>query len=376
MPQPRQFPLPASLQRRAVVVGGGSFGTAVAVLLARADLRTTLLTRTAEQAERVAEDGQNVAYLAEVELPRELRIGTFALDAERPPLARADYVFLAVPSRGLDEVIAALPAAGLPDRAAVVSLAKGLVPPDGRAPAVLLTEQFGAERVACVGGPAHAREMVAEGAGLVAASASESLAQTLAGVFTRAGVVCEQAADPIGVELAGAAKNAAALAAGATERTGLNAAGAAAGHIFLEVWRFAQAQGARPESMIGLAGTGDLVATALAPESRNRRAGELLSEGVSAHDIPQRVGQAVEALESVPLLAQALQRAGYDAPVTAALGRLIAGELPLDQWVELVRTTIPPPGRWRPSRPRPGFWRRVGARLRLRREPSGARPGS
>src|SRR6059058_4827074 len=124
-------------------------------------------------------------------------------------------------------------------------------------------------------------------------------------MFIRAGVVCELSNDPVGVELAGAAKNAAALAAGATESQGLNAAGAAAGHIFLEVWRYAQAQGARPESMIGLAGTGDLVATALAPQSRNRRAGELLAEGVPSAEIPARVGQAVEALESVPLLGRA-----------------------------------------------------------------------
>src|SRR5439155_16946262 len=128
------------------------------------------------------------------------------------------------------------------------------------------------------------------------------------------GVVCEQSSDPVGVELAGVAKNAAALAAGATESVGLNAAGAAAGHIFLEVWRFAERQGARPESMIGLAGTGDLVGTALAPQSRNRRAGELLAAGVPASEIPPRIGQAVEALESVPLLARALTAAGVEAP--------------------------------------------------------------
>ena len=133
--------------------------------------------------------------------------------------------------------------------------------------------------MACIGGPAHAQEMVHAGAALVAASIDEQLARALAQIFTRAGVVCEQSNDPVGVELAGAAKNAAALAAGATEAQGLNAAGAAAGHIFAEVWRYAEGLGARPESMIGLAGAGDLVATALARESRNRRAGELLAAG-------------------------------------------------------------------------------------------------
>ncbi len=354
----RSIHLPAPGTKRAVVIGAGSFGTAVAVLLARGGLRTTLQTRTEEQAGRLAEDRENRVYLGGVEFPRELRIEHVAAG-----LARADYVFLGVPSTDLDGLIGRLEQAQLSRRAAVISLAKGLVPPDGAPPTTLLTRRFGAGRVACIGGPAHAREMVSAGAGLVAASTAEPLATALAGVFIRAGVVCEESNDPIGVELAGAAKNAAALASGATEAQGLNAAGAAAGHIFAEVWRWAEAQGARPESMIGLAGTGDLVATALAPESRNRRAGELLAQGVPAQEIPARVGQAVEALDSVPLLAKALDAAGVEAPVTSALANLIAGELPLKDWVALVRATVPPPARWRPA-VRRGFWRRVIERVK------------
>jgi glycerol-3-phosphate dehydrogenase (NAD(P)+) len=188
--------------------------------------------------------------------------------------------------------------------------------------------------------------MVTEGAGLVAAATDERLALTISDVFQRAGVTCERSNDPIGVELAGAAKNAAALAAAATESQGLNAAGAAAGHVFLEVWRFAEMQGARPESLIGLAGTGDLVGTALAPQSRNRRAGELLAQGVPASEIPGRIGQAVEALDLVPLLATALERASVPAPIISALAGLISGDLPLEEWVSRVRTTTPPPARF------------------------------
>jgi glycerol-3-phosphate dehydrogenase (NAD(P)+) len=354
----RSIHLPAPGTKRAVVIGAGSFGTAVAVLLARGGLRTTLQTRTREQAQELSDHRENRVYLSGVELPRELRIEHIGAG-----LARADYVFLGVPSRGLDAVIKTLETSGLSSKAAVVSLAKGLVPPEGTPPTVLLTKRFGASRTACIGGPAHAREMVSEGAGLVAASTEESLATALAGVFIRAGVVCEESNDPAGVELAGVAKNAAALASGATVAQGLNAAGAAAGHIFAEVWRWAETQGAHPESMIGLAGTGDLVATALAPESRNRRAGELLAQGVSAADIPERVGQAVEALQTVPLLARALDTAGSAAPVTTALAELISGELPLDAWIETVRAAVPPPARWRPP-VRRGFWRRVRERVR------------
>jgi glycerol-3-phosphate dehydrogenase (NAD(P)+) len=328
MPPRPHLALPSPGSRRAVVVGAGSFGTAVAVLLARGGFRTTLQTRTAEQCARLETDRENTAYLPEVTLPRELRI-----ESASSGLGRVDYVFLGVPSVGLGEVIANLSERGLDRRTPVISLAKGLVPPHGIAPTVLLTASLGAARVACVGGPAHAREMVTEGAALVAASTDGRLAGTIAEVFTRAGVVCERSSDPIGVELAGAAKNAAALAAGATQAQGLNAAGAAAGHIFLEVWRYAEQQGARPESMIGLAGTGDLVGTALAPQSRNRQAGELLAAGVPARDIPARIGQAVEALDMVPLLAH-------------ALNRLISGELPLEEWVARVRATVPPPARF------------------------------
>lgn len=349
--------LPTPGARRAVVIGAGSFGTAIAILLVRGGLRTTLQTRSEDQARALADARENTRYLPGVELPRELRI-----EPRSAGLQRADYVFLGLPSAGLAEVIAGLQAAGLGSRAAIVSLSKGLVTPDGTPPTIALSERFGPRRVACIGGPAHAHEMVHAGAGLVAASSDETLADALANVFTRAGVVCELSNDPVGVELAGAAKNAAALAAGATEAQGLNAAGAAAGHIFAEVWRYADSRGARPESMIGLAGAGDLVATALAPQSRNRRAGELLAEGVPAQEIPERIGQAVEALESVPLLARALEASGLPSPVTSALGRLISGELPLEDWVALVRATVPPRARWR--RPEPGFWRRVRRWLR------------
>jgi len=370
MPPRPHLSLPSPGTRRAVVIGAGSFGTAVAVLLARGGFRTTLQTRTSEQAEQLNADRENRVYLPGIELPSQLRVEPISAG-----VARADLVFLGVPSRGLEAVIGGLPAAGLRPRALVVSLAKGLVPPFGIAPTVLLAQTLGAARVGCIGGPAHAREMVTEGAALVAAGADERLTLTLADVFQRAGVVCERSNDPIGVELAGAAKNAASLAASATEAQGLNAAGAAAGHVFLEVWRYAEMQGARPESLIGLAGTGDLVGTALAPLSRSRRAGELLAAGVPSAEIPARIGQAVEALDLVPLLDRALARAGVEAPIVSALAGLISGELPLDEWVARVRTTTPPParfaarsqtwwrGRWQRAR---GWWSRVV----LRRSPA------
>jgi glycerol-3-phosphate dehydrogenase (NAD(P)+) len=334
--------------RRASVVGAGSFGTAVALLLVRAGVRTTLLCRTPEQASELERADENTKYLPGVELPERLKIR--ALGGVAGQFQRADLILLAVPSSGLGQAIAELSRQGVARHAYVVSLAKGLVPPDGTPPTQELERVFGAERVGCVGGPAHAREMVESGAGLVCASHSPNLATRVAEVFQRAGVVCEVSSDPVGVELAGCAKNAAALASGATEAQGLNAAGMAAADIFSEVTALARVHGAQRQTFIGRAGIGDLVATALAPKSRNRSAGELLAQGVPGSEIPDRLGQAAEALETVPLLARAIERAGVEAPVTSALARLIEGSLPLDDWVALVRARQPEParfsGRW------------------------------
>jgi glycerol-3-phosphate dehydrogenase (NAD(P)+) len=347
---------------RASVVGAGSFGTAVAILLERADVRTTLLCRTEEQAEALRQARENTRYLPGVALPERLKVRV--LGARDAQFDRADLIFVAVPSAGLVDALTQITQQGVSQRAGIVSLAKGLLPPDGMPPTVALERAFGVERVACVGGPAHAREMVESGAGLICASHSPSLAERVADLFHRAGVMCEPSNDPVGVELAGCAKNAAALAAGATESQGLNAAGMAAADIFSEVLAFAERNGATARTFVGRAGTGDLVATALAPQSRNRSAGELLAQGVPSAEIPGRIGQAVEAFETVPLLARAIESAGLRAPITGALARLIDGTLPLDEWVQLVRVSRPQPlvreGRFR------AWWRRLLARWRKR----------
>jgi glycerol-3-phosphate dehydrogenase (NAD(P)+) len=349
--------------RRASVVGGGSFGTAIALLLERAGVRTTLLCRTAAQAEEISRSRENKRYLPGVRLPERLRVQS--LRADNGQFARTDLILLAVPSSGLGEAIGELVRQGVAPHAFVVSLAKGLVPPEGTPPTEALERSFGVERVGCVGGPAHALEMVESGAGLVCASHSADLATRVAELFQRAGVVCEVSSDPVGVELAGCAKNAAALASGATEAQGLNAAGMAAADIFSEVTALARVHGAQRKTFIGRAGIGDLVATALAPSSRNRSAGELLAQGVPGSEIPARLGQAAEALETVPLLARAIQRAGVDAPVTSALARLIEGSLPLDEWVALVRARQPEPARFSRS-----WWRRLFSWMSRRRAPA------
>jgi glycerol-3-phosphate dehydrogenase len=137
--------------------------------------------------------------------------------------------------------------------------------------------------------------------------------------------------------MAGAAKNAAALAAAAAEPHGLNAAGIAVAAIWRECIDHAVARGADPETFAGLAGVGDLTATMMAPSGRNRRAGELLGTGTPAKDIPGKIGQASEGLDTVPLLAEAVAASGVEADALAALAALIRGECDAEKWMASLR---------------------------------------
>ena len=142
-----------------------------------------------------------------------------------------------------------------------------------------------------------------------------------------------------GAELASCAKNAAALASAAAAPRGANLAGAAAGRIFSEVHELALANGGRSETFAGLAGAGDLVATALAEGSRNRRAGELVGAGLPAGAVEAALEQTAESLATVPLLDLAFEREGIAAPVTTGLRRVLDGDDSADQWLESIRRT-------------------------------------
>jgi glycerol-3-phosphate dehydrogenase (NAD(P)+) len=318
--------------RRAAVIGAGSWGTAVAVLLARGGLEVQLGARTAEQATEMIEAGENRRYLEGVELPDSLQVRP----ASEIELAGLDLVCLAIPSGSLPQAVGAI-ADRVSDRSAVLLLTKGMIAPQGQLPAEYVGERIRARAVACLGGPAHAREAVSGSAALVLGSGDADLRDQLGEVFDRAGLVCERSRDVTGVEMAGAAKNAAALAAAATEPFGLNAAGIAAAQVWRECIDYAISRGAALETFSGLAGVGDLTATVLAPAGRNRRAGELLGRGTPAAEIPALIGQASEGLDAVPLLAAALADSGSPAEGLSGLAALIRGEIDTEAWVDSLR---------------------------------------
>jgi glycerol-3-phosphate dehydrogenase (NAD(P)+) len=323
--------------RRAAVVGAGSWGTALAVALVRGGLDVELGCRSREQAEAIAHVGRNERYLPGVPLPEQVR-AVAAADLE---LGAHDLVCLAVPAKDLPAAIAAH-GARIPNRAGVLVVSKGLVPPLGTLPSAYTAERVGARAVAALGGPSHAADALEHGASVVLATHDDAFAADLAAVLAKAGFDVHTSHDVAGVELAGCAKNAAALAAATAHATaGPNLAGAAAGKVFAEIDQLARHRGSAPQTFAGLAGAGDLVATVVADGSRNRRAGELLAQGIPASEIAHALGHAAEAVDSVPLLAAMLEQADVNAPATTALAALVEGRLDAESWTATVTKPAP-----------------------------------
>ena len=247
---------------------------------------------------------------------------------------------LAVPCASLPAVVGEL-GTRMGERSAVLVASKGLVPPLGTTPTAYVSERVRARAVAILAGPAHAREAIELGASVVVATRDADLRRQLRDVLEAGGLHADATDDVTGTEFAACAKNAAALASAAAAQRGANLAGAAAGRIFSEVHELAVASGGRSETFAGLAGTGDLVATAIAEGSRNRRAGELVGAGLPSNQVQAAVSQTAESLATVPLLGLAFERRGIEAPVTTGLGDVLDGQASPDQWLESVRSARP-----------------------------------
>jgi glycerol-3-phosphate dehydrogenase (NAD(P)+) len=317
--------------RRAAIIGAGSWGTSLAVCLARAGFEVDLGCRTRAQAESLASERENQAYLPGVRLPDSIKVMR-ALELE---LATHDLVCLAVPARSLPAVLAAH-GEHIPQRAGVLVLCKGLVPPLGTQPSAFAAERCRARALGVLGGPAHAADVLEHSASVVVASLDEGFARQLADGLQSAGLDVATSADLTGVELAGCAKNAAVLAAATASVAGPNIAGAAAGKVFAEVDALARRRGGSPETFAGLAGAGDLVASIVAERSRNRRAGELLAQGVPPQEIDAMLGQVAEAVDAVPLLASVAREAHLQAPALDGLAALLDGRIEPATWTASV----------------------------------------
>jgi glycerol-3-phosphate dehydrogenase (NAD(P)+) len=307
------------------VLGGGSWGTAFALLCARRRVSVRLVCHTREHAARLARDRVIPAYLPGVRIADEIAV-TAADDPEA--LSRVELVVVAIPSRAVAGMAAAV-AASLTPGTGVLSLTKGLDPSSGRRLSELWRDALGpATPFAVLSGPNHA-EAVAERQPTAAVVAGDHglgvrVQQLLNGPEFR--VYLND--DLVGVELCAAAKNVIAIAAGMSDGLGFgdNAKASLITRGLAEMTRLGRAYGADDATFRGLAGMGDLVGTCTSQHSRNRRVGELIATGLTSAEAEARLGQVAEGLWSVARVLDLADRAGVELPISREVAAAVAGK--------------------------------------------------
>ena len=297
---------------KVVVIGAGAWGTAISVVLGAKGIPVSLLARSREAAEALAQTRENRRHLPGVHLPPYVR------PAADPELAfrDAELAVVALPSRALPDALSGLPVAPF-----YVSATKGLWFERGglRRPSEVIAAATGNPRVAVLSGPNHAEEVGRLlPAAAVVASLDPALSKRVQEVFSSPVFRVYTRDDLLGVEHAGALKNVVALAAGMVDGLALgdNAKAALLTRGLAEIVRFAEAQGARRETFYGLAGLGDLVATATSRHSRNRWAGERIVRGESLE------GRTVEGLPTTQAVHAWAVEKGVDLPIVRAVYRI------------------------------------------------------
>jgi glycerol-3-phosphate dehydrogenase (NAD(P)+) len=312
-----------------LILGGGAFGTACAVLLGgQGTHEVRLWVRRADEAAEIAALRENRRLLPGVGLPDRVTVtADIAWGARGATLA-----VLAIPSKFLCDALPLL-APYLPPGLPVVSGVKGIEPQNFHRPSEIVAECLGPRPVVALGGPAHAEEFVRRLPTSVVAAGSDLLARRVQQAFTTDRFRVYTNPDLVGVELAGALKNVVGIAAGISDGLGYgdNAKSALLTRAIVEMTRFGTAFGAEPATFWGLAGVGDLITTCVSPYGRNRRVGERLGRGERLDEIlatMPAVAEGVTTARSVDALAR---RKGIDMPITREVAAvLFEGKSPQD----------------------------------------------
>ena len=305
---------------QAVVMGSGSWGTAMAKVLVDAGTPTVLWSRRPELADAINRTHTNPDYLPQVPLPEGLRASADLAEV----LGGADLVVCAVPSQSLRASMQTwLP--HLADTATLMSLSKGVETGTLLRMSEVIAEVTGAasDRVAVLSGPNLAGEIaVGQPAATVVACEDESRARDIQKACSTRYFRPYTNTDVVGCEIGGAVKNVIALACGMASGVGLgeNTLASIITRGLAETIRLGVALGARPETLAGLAGVGDLVATCSSPLSRNRTFGSRLGEGKTLAEAQEATnGQVAEGVKSCTSVRARAEKHGVDMPLTEAV---------------------------------------------------------
>ncbi|OJX63564.1 MAG: glycerol-3-phosphate dehydrogenase [Micrococcales bacterium 73-13] len=315
------------MTRRVAVIGAGSWGTTFAKVLADGGASVTVWARRATLAREIDAAKRNSKYLKGIALPRSLR----ATADPAVALDGAEEVYLSVPSQTLRENLRAMRAA-IPADAVLVSLMKGLERGSGRRMSEVVAEELGTppERIAVISGPNLASEIAREQpTAAVVASASLETARSVATTARNPYFRSFVNTDVIGTEFGGVLKNIVAVAVGIVDGVGFgdNTKASIITRGLAEMTDFAVAYGAKAETMSGLAGLGDLIATCESPLSRNNTAGRLLGQGLSIKEVAAKMNQTAEGLSSIAPILELAEAKRVAMPIAQQVAAVVDGEL-------------------------------------------------
>jgi glycerol-3-phosphate dehydrogenase (NAD(P)+) len=313
------------------VIGAGAWGVALANVIMRAGRSVTLVARDAQNAAIIGERRES-SRLPGIKLHDQVQI------ASAVP-ARHDAILLAVPAQQLRAALAMV-APGLADGTPMIACAKGIERVTHRFMTEVIAEQAPSALPAILSGPSFATD-VARGlpTAVTLAAADDAIAAALAQALGSTTFRPYHTTDVRGVEIGGAAKNVLAIAAGIVSGRGLGASAAAAltTRGFAELFRFGHAFGARPETLTGLSGLGDLILTCASPQSRNFSLGVALGKGQTPR-AAQSASKLAEGAFTAPVLLEMAEEKGVEMPIASAVAAILDGTLNVDTAIENLLT--------------------------------------
>jgi glycerol-3-phosphate dehydrogenase (NAD(P)+) len=311
----------AKKNKTIAVIGGGSFGTAIANILAENGHLAYLWLRNQVRADEINQNHQNSAYLPGHVLHDSV-VATVDLGQA---IAESDIVFMAVPSKSCREV-ARSAAPYFREGTILVSTTKGIEPGSFELMSEVLSEEIKGVKLGVMSGPNLAKE-IAEGqmTGTVVASTDPGVVSSVQGVLSSATFRVYAGEDMYGVELGGALKNIYAIMAGlaAAMNLGQNTIGMLLTRSLAEMSRFAVRKGANPMTFLGLAGVGDLIVTCSSPLSRNYRVGYELGQGKQLEEIVESLGQVAEGVNTLKLVKQQADELDIYMPLASGLYEIL-----------------------------------------------------
>jgi glycerol-3-phosphate dehydrogenase (NAD(P)+) len=310
------------------VLGGGAWGTALAQVIASGDQPVRLWAREADVVEAINGRHENPSFLPGVPLSPLVRA-----TADLGDVADADTVLVVTPAQHMRAVLRALGPSGR----SLILCAKGIEAGTHRLLHEVAREEHPGSPIAVLSGPTFAHEVAAGlPTAITLAAEDEARAKALAALIARPTFRPYASTDLSGAEIGGAVKNVLAIACGVVDGAGLgqNARAALIARGFAEMTRFGMARGARPETLAGLSGLGDLVLTCSSTSSRNFSLGVGLGQGRAARDLLAERRTVAEGAATAPVLVEAARALGVEMPIAEAVCALLVGEAEVGAVVE------------------------------------------